>query len=234
MIAAADMGEPSDDELLPTSVYADEPAAHGRVLVRGETPATSTRVQPNGQHRNGGDHNESTLGERIAEFLAGEQAADEREAREAARGDSAPGNDAPHAIAASWGVPADLWGAIAPIPPLPRGLLPATLEAFAFGKPDTFSPAALAAAALATCAIAATDHMRAVINPTWRERFCVWVGLYGPSSAAKSPTMSTALRPLVTEQQRRLEEWRGQKEAWDRAKKQAPEGFDDPEPLAVR
>jgi hypothetical protein len=133
-----------------------------------------------------------------------------------------------------WGIPADLWSGIAPTPPLPRGLLPGTLEAFAFAKPDTFSPAALASAALATCSICATDNMRLIINATWRERFCIWVGLYGPSSAAKSPTLSTALRPLVTEQQLRLEEYQRAHDAWKKAKKEAGEDFDDDEPIAVR
>lgn len=136
-----------------------------------------------------------------------------------------------------WPEPADLWSAIAPTPALPRGLLPATLDAFAHGKSETFDPAALGAAALASCSIAASDHVRLVINPTWRERFCIWIGLHGPSSAAKSPTIATALRPLVTEQQHQLGEFQLAHQVWKKAKKGAKaagEEFDDPEPSAVR
>jgi len=136
-----------------------------------------------------------------------------------------------------WPTPADLWSAIAPTPALPRGLLPATLDAFAYGKPDTFCPAALGAAALATCSIAASDHVRLVINPTWRERFCVWIALHGPSSAAKSPTIAMALRPLIIEQSHAIEEFREALHRWKTAKKAAKESkaeFDDPEPVAVR
>lgn len=141
------------------------------------------------------------------------------------------------AVRASWPVPVDLWIPIDPVPPLPRELLPRTVEAFAFGKPEVFSPTALAAAALATCSIAASDNVRLVINPTWRESFRIWIALYGPSSAAKSPVINTTLRPLLNEQQTRLEEYRQELARWEAAKKAAAKSgaeFDDPKPLLVR
>jgi hypothetical protein len=144
---------------------------------------------------------------------------------------------ADHGATIEWLIPGDLWAEISPTPELPRGLLPASLEAFAFSKPETFNPAALAAAALATCSIAASDFVRLVINPTWRERFCIWVGLYGPSSAAKTPTTRAAFRPLEAEQQKRLEEFDRERERFEAAKKTAKADgttFDDPEPIPVR
>jgi hypothetical protein len=136
-----------------------------------------------------------------------------------------------------WPMPADLWAQIPPTPPLPRALLPTTIEAFAFGKPETFSPAALAGAALAVCAVAASDHVRLVINPTWREAFRIWVALYGPSSAAKTPIMQTAWRAIEKEQNARFEEYReelGRFEAAKKAAKKAGEEFDDAKPQLVR
>lgn len=133
-----------------------------------------------------------------------------------------------------WQVPGDLWGATLPTPPLPRGLLPRTIESFAFGKPEVFSPAALAAAALATCSIAASDYVRLVINPTWRECFRSWFGLHGPSSAAKTPTMNAALRPLQSQQTVRIEEHGQRLRAWERSKRTADAEEVDPRPACVR
>lgn len=115
-------------------------------------------------------------------------------------------NGAKKEINNAWQPPGNLWGATAPTPPLPRGLLPRTIEDLAFGKPEVFSAAALAAAALATCSIAVSDYIRLLVNPTWRECFRLWVGLHGPSSALKSPTMSAALAPLMREQNTRIQE----------------------------
>lgn len=139
---------------------------------------------------------------------------------------------------AMWGIPADLWGRVAPTPPMPKGLLPPTIEHFAFGMPDTFDPAALAAAALAICSIAASDYVRLVITPTWRESFRIWVGLYGPSSAAKSPIINAARRPLAAEQTLRIEEHAVLLKAWTEnrkgTKKAKQDLDDDPKPIAVR
>jgi len=133
-----------------------------------------------------------------------------------------------------WQVPGDLWGATLPIPPLPRGLLPRSVEDFAFGKPEIFSPAALAAAALATCSIAASDYVRLVINPSWRECFRVWFGLHGPSSAAKSPTVNAALRPLLSEQSLRVQEHGQKLAAWERSRRVADVEREEPRPVCVR
>jgi hypothetical protein len=136
-----------------------------------------------------------------------------------------------------WPTPADLWAPLSAVPPLPRGILPETLEAFAFSKASTFSPSALGAAALATCSMATSDHIRAVINQTWRERFCVWVALVGSSSAAKTPTTSAALRPLSAAQALEFERYEKDLEKWERSLKAAKrdgQEFDDPKPFPVR
>lgn len=136
-----------------------------------------------------------------------------------------------------WPAPADLWEPLAAVPPLSAGILPETIEAFAFAKPSVFSPSALAAAALATCAMATSDNIRAVINQTWRERFCVWVALVGSSSAAKTPTTNAALRPLSAAQALEFEQYEKALEEWDRSAKAAKRGgedFDVPRPFPVR
>jgi hypothetical protein len=133
--------------------------------------------------------------------------------------------------------PFDLWHSLPPVPALPRGLLPATIEEFAFAKPTVFGPAALSAAALATCAIATTDNVRVEINATWHESFRLWVALYGPSSANKSPTLTLATRPVKAEQARRVEAYQLALDVWERrekAAKKAHSEFDEHKPMCGR
>lgn len=133
-----------------------------------------------------------------------------------------PAQDAPQ--------PFDLWSQLPPVAGLPRGILPPTIEELAFCKPDTFPPAALAAAALATCSMAASDLLRVEINANWRERFSFWVGLVGSSASGKSPTIGTALRPLLSVQADAFEAHEQAKaEYQERNRRRKKNGEDEPE-----
>ncbi len=137
----------------------------------------------------------------------------------------------------TWLTPADLWAPLAPVAELPTALLPHTLDQFARSLPRVFSPAALGAAALAVCSIAASHRVRISINPTWIEPFLLWVGLYGASSSAKSPTIKAAMRPLNAAQAKILEEHQAALKTWERqreAAKKSGEAFDDPQPTLTR
>lgn len=133
--------------------------------------------------------------------------------------------------------PFDLWQTLPPVPPLPVGIVPTAIEQLALAKPSVFSPSAVAAAALATCSMASSDLITLEINQTWRERYCIWVGLAGASSAAKSPTMKLAMRPLRHVEAEEAEKFHKLMEEWqarEKAAKKAREEFDEPKPVAKR
>lgn len=96
--------------------------------------------------------------------------------------------------------PIDLWGQFDP-PPLPSGLLPAAIEAFAREEAELMGvdPGGLAMAALAVCAAAIPDHVQIQVkrhDPHWRESARLWVALIGNPSTKKSPIMQRAADPL--------------------------------------
>lgn len=96
--------------------------------------------------------------------------------------------------------PVDLWQRHE-APELPRGLLPAALERFAFGLGDIMGadPAGLAMSALAVCAAAIPDSVSVQVkqhDTGWRENARLWVGLVGQPSTMKSPVMNAAMKPL--------------------------------------
>jgi hypothetical protein len=104
-------------------------------------------------------------------------------------------------ITASDSEPVDLWGKFDP-PPLPEGLLPETIEAFATEQGELMGadPAALAAASLAVCAAAIPDSV--MLNPkrhdpNWAESPRIWLALVGGPSTMKTPILHEASRPLV-------------------------------------
>lgn len=133
--------------------------------------------------------------------------------------------------------PFDLWQSLPPVPALPAGIVPAVIEKLSAAKPGVFHPTAVAASALAACSMAASDLVRLEINSTWSERFCIWVALAGASSAAKSPTMKLAMRPLRAVEADEAEKYHKALEEWERsakAAKKAKEEFDEPKPVPTR
>ena len=96
-------------------------------------------------------------------------------------------------------LPVDLWNTFTP-PPLPHGLLPPTIENFAFEQGATMGadPAGLAGAALAVCAAAVPDRIKLKVkqHSGWMESTRLWVGLVGDPSTKKSPILYQAVRPL--------------------------------------
>jgi Protein of unknown function (DUF3987) len=96
--------------------------------------------------------------------------------------------------------PVDLWQE-RKAPALPRGLLPAIIEQFAFqqGKLMGADPAGLAMGALVVCAAAIPDSVRIQVkkhDSRWLESARLWVALGGPVSAKKSPIMRVVCDPL--------------------------------------
>jgi Protein of unknown function (DUF3987) len=96
--------------------------------------------------------------------------------------------------------PVDLW-AQRKAPALPKGLLPAVIEQFAFQQGELMGadPAGLAMGALVACAAAIPDSIRIQVKKhdrRWLESTRIWVGLAGPVSAKKSPIMSVVCAPI--------------------------------------
>src|SRR5262249_27840033 len=97
--------------------------------------------------------------------------------------------------------PVDLWFNF-DAPPLPRELLPKTIEDFAFAQGSLMGadPAGLAMAALVACAAAIPDHV--MLQPkkhdtSWTESPRIWVALVGLPSTKKTPIISNAVKPII-------------------------------------
>jgi hypothetical protein len=96
--------------------------------------------------------------------------------------------------------PVDLWAKFDP-PTLPRGILPAVIEQFAFeqGMDMGADMAGIAVSALAVCAAAIPDNIKLQVkrhNKSWLESARIWVSLVGSPSSKKSPILSAAVSPL--------------------------------------
>jgi hypothetical protein len=96
--------------------------------------------------------------------------------------------------------PVDLWQE-RKAPALPKGLLPAVIEQFAFQQGELMGadPAGLAMGALVVCAAAIPDSIRIQVkqhDKRWLESTRIWVGLAGPVSAKKSPIMRVVCDPI--------------------------------------
>lgn len=96
--------------------------------------------------------------------------------------------------------PVDLWQRYE-APPLPRGVLPAVIEDFAFGHATAMGadPAGLGMAALCVAGAAISDTIALRVkqhDDGWRENGRLWVGLVGMPSTKKTPIMSAAMRPI--------------------------------------
>ncbi|HEX8013136.1 MAG TPA: DUF3987 domain-containing protein [Casimicrobiaceae bacterium] len=125
--------------------------------------------------------------------------------------------------------PHDLFAAPEIAPPLKRGLLPKTLDAFAFDSPSTIDPTPMGYATLAVCAMAASDRVKVRIVGNWYERPCLWVILFGESGAGKSPVIRPAASPLEAIAAERDDLYHARREAW-LAKKDAPKKKDEAPP----
>ena len=114
----------------------------------------------------------------------------------------------------------------APVTPIDEHHVPPTIARLAAdvsGRLGT-EAAAVALASLATCAAAATDDWQ--VQPrrhddTWRECPRLWVGLIGPPSALKTPTIRSVTAPLVAieadarrEHAKELAAWRSRHANW--------------------
>jgi hypothetical protein len=96
-------------------------------------------------------------------------------------------------------VPIDIWGTFNP-PELPRGVLPQTIEDFAFTQSELMGadPAGLAMAALTCCAAAIADSIKLKVkrHDSWCEAARLWTALIGEVSAMKTPIMGAATYPI--------------------------------------
>jgi hypothetical protein len=110
-------------------------------------------------------------------------------------------------------------------PPLPLGLLPSTIEAYAEhearAKGVVFHAPAMAA--LTVCAAAIPDHVqiKVKVHEPWRECARLWVALIGPPSAKKSPTVRSTMAPLKRLEKEEYARWCQLKAEWDKANKES-------------
>jgi len=117
-------------------------------------------------------------------------------------------------------VPQDLWAKFDP-PPLPTGLLPTTIEKFAFAQADLMGcdPAGIAMGALTVCAAAIPDDVKLQVkqhDPRWRESTRLWTGLVGLPSVMKSPIMQRVIEPLKSIENRLIARYMEAMEAYEK------------------
>ncbi len=120
--------------------------------------------------------------------------------------------------------PVDLWGKFEP-PTLPRGLLPALIENFAFDESRIMGadPAGLALSALCVCAAAIPDQIKIQVkehHSGWVESARLWVVLVGQPSSKKSPILRAAARPLREIDNKLVQQYILQKEQFDKLSKE--------------
>lgn len=112
-----------------------------------------------------------------------------------------------------------------PAPPLPRGLLPPVIEAFAEREAATKGVATHgpAMAALVVCAGAIPDkvRVRVKLHEPWHESARLWLALIGPPSAKKSPVIRAAMAPLKHLEKVEIARWQKVKNEWDAAEKES-------------
>jgi Protein of unknown function (DUF3987) len=133
--------------------------------------------------------------------------------------------------------PVDLWGHFDP-PPLPDGLLPATIEEFAREEADTMGadPAGLAMAAYTVCAAALPDRIQLQVkkhNAHWRESARLWTGLIGSVSAKKSPTIARATAAIRKIDWELAREHEAARDAYDQLTKEEQKQHEPPTPVRL-
>lgn len=132
--------------------------------------------------------------------------------------------------------PFDLWGQFEP-PPLPRGILPPVLECYVWPVAEQIGcdPAGLAIAAVTACAAAIPDSVKLQVkanDPTWLESARIWSAMVGMPSTKKTPTFSSAMRPIVALDTEKVRAWQAAMAAWEALPKD--EQKSTPKPLQVR
>lgn len=134
-------------------------------------------------------------------------------------------------IPAPLGEPLDIF-AECPAPPLRRGMLPQSIEDYAFECGDLLgvSPGMVAIPALVACAAALHDNVQIKVkrHEDWRESARLWCAVVGEPSVKKSPSMSRATKRLrkidinlSDENSRRQADYADQMEQYKDAKKEA-------------
>ncbi|WP_099865944.1 DUF3987 domain-containing protein [Pararhizobium haloflavum] len=133
--------------------------------------------------------------------------------------------------------PVDLWAKLAP-PPLPTGILPRQIEAFAFGQAEQMGadPAGLAMAALAVCAAAIPDRVRIKVkrHGHWYENARLWTALIGTPSTKKSPIINQAVRPITRLDGRLVRSYLANKDRYDSLTKDDRKEEEPPEHKRLR
>jgi hypothetical protein len=115
--------------------------------------------------------------------------------------------------------PIDLWNQFA-VPELPRGLLPAQIEEYAFeqGAVMGCDPAGLAMSALTVCAAVIPDTIKLQVkrhDPNFLQAARLWTALVGDPSTLKSPIIYDAMRPVVRIENRLAEEYAAERKAYE-------------------
>jgi hypothetical protein len=111
-------------------------------------------------------------------------------------------------------------------PPFPLKYLPLPLANFVEAEHEAMGvdPSALAMAALAVVAGAMNAETCARAGDAWYERPILWLGLIGPPSAMKSPTLQKATAPLRAIDHQRDGIWRQQYAYWTQTKQNKTAG----------
>ncbi len=132
--------------------------------------------------------------------------------------------------------PVDLWDTIG-APKLPKGLLPKTIEDFAFGMAYHMGADAsgIAMAALTVAGATISDKIKLQVkkhDPHWLESARLWTLLVGSPSSKKSPTISCAVSPIAQLDSALVREWQQEHIKWSALSKE--EKATIPEPLQRR
>jgi hypothetical protein len=119
--------------------------------------------------------------------------------------------------------PVDILGQF-PLPPMPQGLLPKAIEAYALDHASRMGcdPVGLAMGALAVCASVIPDSIAVQIkrHDNWSQPARVWVALVGGVSAMKSPIMDKVQEPLIRIDTQLAKQYGEARRAWEELPKE--------------
>jgi hypothetical protein len=133
--------------------------------------------------------------------------------------------------------PVDLWGHFDP-PPLPEGLLPASIEEFAREEADTMGAdaAGLVMAALTVCAAALPDRVKLQVkkhNPHWKESARLWTAMVGGVSAKKTPVIDRATMAIKKIDWELARTHEAEMEVWNQLTKEEQKTNKPPTPIRL-